>query len=28
VLNDAGTELTGTWTQASNTLPLTLRHAK
>ena len=28
VLNDAGTELTGTWTQASNTLPLTLRRAK
>jgi hypothetical protein len=27
VLNDAGTEMTGTWTQASNTLPLTLRHA-
>jgi len=28
VLNEAGTEITGTWTQASNTLPLTLRHAK
>jgi hypothetical protein len=28
VLNDSGTEMTGTWTQASNTLPLTLRHAK
>jgi len=27
VLNDAGTEVTGTWTQSSNTLPLTLRHA-
>src|SRR5262245_24460400 len=27
VLNDAGTEMTGTWTQQSNTLPLTLRHA-
>ena len=28
VLNDAGTELTGTWTQAANTLPLTLRRTK
>jgi len=27
VLNDAGTEMAGTWTQQSSTLPLTLRHA-
>jgi hypothetical protein len=27
VLNDARTEMTGTWTQGPNALPLTLRHA-
>ena len=27
VLNDTRTEITGTWTQGPNTLPLTLRHA-